>query len=385
VVTRVDGHLRRTEPDEVSFGRTGPPRFRLPGWLTGPRAAAGVAPFVTVAVVGVAVAAHGHRQRPVRQHAPVTVIDIGHRLLGVRARWELFANGPGVLLRIRLAAGVITRTAVPAQMSSGPVFFVVGPRQAIIRPLDFVPGYLVPDGRPARPLPAALGRAGNAFPGPRTDQLWVRTGFGADNVMSPVTYAGRRAGGSVTFPGSLANLAVPDGRGYFLVQDDGTVYDISPGRQRRVASGTLDAAGPSAWLVTRCSHARCRYQVVDPASGGRRLVPGRAAPPAAATPQGVISPDGLIAAVVRPGRGNSSLVHLINLATGAERVLPVTVSESAGPGDSTSGLAWSPDSRWLFSATANGTLIAIDPATGRSRALGVALPPVTQLAIRAAR
>jgi hypothetical protein len=319
VVTRVDGHMRRTEPDEVNFGPTGPPRFRLPGWLVDRRVAAGVALVVAVAVVAVAVMAHGHRERPVRRAAPVTVIDVGHRLLGVRARWELFATGPGVLLRIRLAAGVITRTAVPALMSSGPVFFVVGPRQAIIRPLDFVPGYLVPDGRPARRLPAVLGRAGNAFPGPRTGQFWVQTGFGARSVMSLVTYAGRRTGRSVTFARSVAYLAGPDGRGYFLVQDGGAVYDISPGRQRRVAAGTLDAAGPSAWLVTRCSRARCRYQVVDPASGTTRLVPGRAARTAANTPPGVISPDGLIAAVVRPGRGHRSLVHLIDLVTGAER------------------------------------------------------------------
>jgi hypothetical protein len=379
----VDGRVRRGEPDEVSFGRAGPPRFRPPGWLIDRRVAAGV--VVVVVVVVAAVAARGHGQRPSRRAGPVTMIDVGHRLLGVRAGWDLFAAGPGVLVRIGFAAGVITRTAVPELMSTGPVSFVVGPRQAVIRPLDLVPGYLVPDGRPARPLRAALSRGGPAYPGPRAGLLWVQTGLGPREVMSLVTYAGRRAGGNVTIAGSLAYLAIPDGRGYLLVQEGGAVYDIRPGRRWRVASGTLAAAGPSAWLVTRCSHGRCRYQVVDPASGARRLVSGRVAPPGVATPPGVISPDGVVAAVVRYRPGHRPLLHLINLATGADRILPISISESAGPADGTSALAWSPDSRWLFAVTADGSLIAINPGTGQASALGVALPPVAQLAIRAAR
>lgn len=379
--------MRRREPDVVSFGRQGPPRLRLPDWLSSGRVTAGLAVVVIIAAALVVLenGHRAHRHHRLLRSGQVTVTHAGHRLLGVRAGWNLFATGPGVLVRIEPAAGVITKTAVPPLMSTGPVSFVVGPRQAVIRPLDFVPGYLVPDGRPAGPLPASLGRAGEAFPGPRPGQLWVQTGFGAQDVMSLVTYAGRPAGASVAFTGFLIDLAVPDGRGYFLVQQRGAVYDIRPGSQRRVAAGTLDAAGPSAWLVTQCSRRTCRYQVIDPASGARRLVPGRAAAPAAATTPGVIAPDGLIAAIVRTGPSRRPQVHLVSLMTGTDRVLPVTVSEPTFSGSGASSLAWSPDSRWLFAVTASGAVIAIDPATGQSRALGVPVPRVTQLAIRTGR
>jgi len=376
------GHLRREAADEVSFGRPRP-RLRLPGWVSDRRVGAGVALVVVAAAVAAAVAASGHGPRRPPRAAAVTVIHVGHRLLGVRANWDLFAAGPGVLLRIRLAAGVITRTAVPPLLSSGPVYFVVGLRQAIIRPLDIVPGYLIPDGLRARPLPAALGRGGQAFPGPGPGQLWVQTGFSGRGVLSLENYLGQRLRSSITFPGPSPYLPVPDGRGYFLVQDGGVVYDVRPGRPWRVGAGTIDAAGPSAWLVTRCRHGRCRYEVIDPANGARRLVPGRAGRPATA-PSGVISPNGLIAAVVRNGPGGRWSVHLINLATGAALVPRLSASNSAGLAGSTPSLAWSPDSRWLFAVTSTGSLVAIDPATGQSRGLGVALPPVSQLMIRAA-
>jgi hypothetical protein len=379
----VDGKHRK-QPDEVTFGRPGPPRFRLPGWLTPWRAGVLLAVAVCLAVVAAWVSGlgqAGHRDVSIPRSAggSPAVIDTGRRLLGVRAGWQLFAMGPNVLLRIRLAAGVITSTPVPALASSGPVSFVVGPRQAVIRPLDFVPGYLVPDGQPARTLPATLGRAGPVLPGPGAGQLWVQTGFGTSSVMSLVTYAGRSAGVSVTLPSYQANLAVPDGRGYFLVSDGKTVYDVRPGLRRRVASGTLDAAGPTAWLVTSCPAGRCRYEVIDPVSGARRLVPGQADLPATDTQPGMISPDGRFAAIVRFGSGHPALVHLINLRTGEDRVLSPTVSAPASAGL----LAWSPDSRWLFTVTARGSLAAIDPATGLSQSLGVRLPFLTQLTVRA--
>jgi hypothetical protein len=105
---------------------------------------------------------------------PVVVTQLGHRVLGVRAGWELFVRGsrglsgpPGELVRIQLAKGRLTRTTVPALLSTGPVSFLVQPRTVIIRPFDFVPGYLVPDGRPAERLSGGLSLRGPAVPGPQ--------------------------------------------------------------------------------------------------------------------------------------------------------------------------------------------------------------------------
>jgi hypothetical protein len=170
--------------------------------------------------------------------------------------------------------------------------------------------------------------------------------------------------------------AVADGQGYLLVQVGGAVYDVRPTRYWRVSSGTIAAVGPSAWLITRCSRGRCRYEVIDPANGARRLLPGTAA--RSVLPSSVISPNGQVAALVVYGQGQSFTLHLINLVTGVGKPLPVYLAADASP------LAWAPDGRWLFAATISGALLAIDPNTGRTQRLGVTLPPVSQLAIRTA-
>ncbi len=46
-------------------------------------------------------------------------------------------------------------------------------------------------------------------------------------------------------------------------------------------------------------------------------------------------------------------------------------------------MAWSPDSRWLFVAAADGKLLAVNARTGQAKSLGVTLPAVSQVAIRA--
>lgn len=127
--------MRQSEPDEVSFGRPGPPRCRLPGWLRDRRVAAALAVVIAVPVVIAAIAHHSRVQHPHRHGlgpsrlaGTVARLDLGHRLLGVRSHWSLFAAGPGILVRLDLAAGVITQTRVPPLLSSGAVSLVAGPR-----------------------------------------------------------------------------------------------------------------------------------------------------------------------------------------------------------------------------------------------------------------
>ena len=96
---------------------------------------------------------------------PVEVSRAGWPLMAVPSSWELIGRG-AELVRIELGAGRVTRTAIPAVQSTGPVYLVAGLDRVVIRPLDFVPGYLVPDGHPAQPLTGLLGNGGPAFPGP---------------------------------------------------------------------------------------------------------------------------------------------------------------------------------------------------------------------------
>jgi hypothetical protein len=379
--------------DEVSFG---PSRLSVPqrlgssywaAWVRRHRAVSGVVALAAAAAVAVPVAVTATRPhggpwsatspRVVSERSrPVTMTSVRHPLLGVRSRWELFGYGPAGLVRIQLAHGVITTTAVPALQSTGPVYLVTGPRQAVIRPLDSVPGYLVPDGRQARVLPGSLATAGGpAFPGPRTGTMWAQPGMNAPGtVMSLMSLAGRALGPSIQLPASAFSLQA-DGRGYLTFQCGAAVCDAHPGRISRVAAGELVATGPSGLLIERCPRdGPCWYTLVNPADGQSRPVPGNA--PRGQPPAGLISPDGRFAALLSYGRDQTLRLSLLSLVTGADRPIDVALSDN-GPGN----LAWAPDSRWLFAATETESLIAIDPQTRALPGLGVALPPVAQLAV----
>jgi hypothetical protein len=364
--------------DEVRFGSLRPRGHRWPRWLLIVIAAAASIAVVVVMVLG-------HQKKPHRAGPLVAVSDVGHRLLGVTAGWQLLAYGPGGMIRIQFAGGRITRTAVPPLQSTGSFSFVVGPSQAIIRPLDFVPGYLVPDGHPARRLRGALGLGGPAVvPGPQPGLVWVQAGYAATS-MSLAWLDGRMTGVSMRLPpGSGPWLAAADGQGYALVfylgagANAGAVYDVRPSGFRRIA-GSVSAAGPTRWLTVDCNHHRCSNVVVDPASGERRRLPGQPARSAGAP--GVIAPDGSAAAVIGIS-GRQVTLHLIDLASGTSVRIPVTLDQGSIDGQT---LAWSPDSRWLFVVTARGRLAAVGARTHRVEGLGVALPPVSQIAIRSPR
>jgi hypothetical protein len=357
-----------------------------------------VAALVTVAVRGVS-----HQARPAAKAPapppPIHVTLAGHRLLDVTAGWELFARGPNELLRIQLAQGRITQTYVPPLETASPdVAFVIGAHEAVIRPSDLVPGYVVPDGGQARPLTGALSDGGPLVPGPVGSQAaWVASGSPTSPELSLITLTGHRSGTSIRFHSGgpqVPATAVSDGRGDVLVTDNNAffVYDTGPGWDRPVP-GTVIAIGPTEWLVDACDplYLHCRDEVVNASSGSRRVVPG-AAPTGPYyyfgwPPTGVISPDGSTAAVAESGRNEQLTVHLVDLRTGATRDLNVTVGMSGsdlevGGNANENSMVWSPDGRWLFVAATGGKLVVVDTRTGRVEGLGVRLPAVDQVAIR---
>lgn len=129
---------------------------------------------------------------------PVTVTEVGHRLLGISTGWELLARGSQSTVRIQLARGQITRTTLPGLASSGAVSFVAAADRVIIRPWDYVAGYVVPDGKPSRELPAAFGQGGPTLPGPDPRHLWVQSGDNQHAVMVLVALDGTPAGRAAT-------------------------------------------------------------------------------------------------------------------------------------------------------------------------------------------
>jgi hypothetical protein len=381
----------------VEFGRDrSAARRPLPPWV--PRVL--LACLVLAAVVIVAVRGVSHQGRPAAKAPPPTRVTlVGHRLLGVTAGWELFARGPDELLRIQLAQGKITQTYVPPLETASPdVAFVIGAHEAVIRPSDLVPGYVVPDGGQARPLTGMLSDGGPLVPGPVGSQAaWVASGSPTSPELSLITLTGHRSGPSIRFQSGgpqVPATAISDGRGDVLVTDnnDFVVYDSGPGWDRSVP-GTVIAIGPTEWLVDACDPLglHCRDEVVGASSGSRRALPG--APPAGPyyyfswPPTGVISPDGSTAAVAESGRNERLTVHLVDLLTGATRDLNVPVGMSGGDlnvggNANESSMVWSPDGRWLFVAATGGKLVVVDTRTGRVEGLGVRLPAVDQVAIR---
>jgi WD40 repeat protein len=96
---------------------------------------------------------------------------------------------------------------------------------------------------------------------------------------------------------------------------------------------------------------------------------------------GAISPDGRLVALVSATQSGARTLHLVDLGTGADRLL--TIPPAGGRlGDT---VAWSPDSSFLFVLGAAGDLSVLDAATGEPQELGVPLPAMTQLAIRTAQ
>ncbi|MGX7677409.1 TolB family protein [Jatrophihabitans sp. DSM 45814] len=298
----------------------------------------------------------------------VQVTDLHRALLDVPAGWELFARGPQVLLRIDLAHGRITRTAVPQLSSSGPVSFVAGPDRVIIRPQDSVDGYVVPDGRPASVLSPKIFGTGQILPGPDRQHVWVEADDGNAMVLSD--FEGHVGNHIVVLP---ARGALADQRGYALFQDISGFYASGPAGVRRVTTGVVLAAGPTRFLIAECDDQhRCGTDVVDRANGARHTISSVLS---YGFLPGVISPDGSMAAMFRLG-DNGPELHLIDLATGADRGTNLSIDPSAID----ASLIWSPDSRWVFATGKNG--LAVLDRSGRIHNLGVPLPIVTQLAVR---
>jgi hypothetical protein len=370
--------------DVVRFGRQRPPR-RWPAWPVLLVVAALGAAFAAVTTHGgKQPAANAHGTTPGAARAPVTVTEAGHRLLGAAHSWELFGLTAREVVRIQPAQGRITRTAVPPLASTGPVSFIAGPGQVIIRPLDFVPGYVVPDGRPARALAGLLSNGGPVFPGPAPGQIWVQAGNGDHTSMLLSGMGGKSLGASIRFPGGNASplSSRSDGRGYVLVPWAGGVYDARPGGFHLITTGTVVAVGPARWLAVECGgDNHCADVVIDSASGARRILPRYAlsGPPAgAAMFPGTISPDGSTAAVFRTNGAGTLVLHLIDLASGADDQLAAQGSPGAGT------MAWSPDSRWLFVATSpmqDRRLLVIDARTRHVGDLGIALPQINQVTV----
>ena len=376
---------RPVPSDQVQFG-TSPRRPWLARLVI---AAIGIA-AITVAVVHSAAGAHRHHPPSAQRHHPtsarpsIAFTDTGHPILGEAAGWELFARGDTFVADIELGRGRVTRTAVPGLTSGNAASFVASAHEVIVRSYDSVPGYVIPDGKPAQVLTGPLATGGPLVAGPTTREVWTYIGTGS--TLTLVTLSGRRVGPSIRFPpnGPEGLSVTADGRGYVLAMTtSGALVDLGPTWHRSVRLA-VTAIGPTGWFGQQCgSRHSCRNVVMNPATGALRRVPGTAPAPAGRfpylfSPPGVIAPDGGYAAVYQAQPKGVFRIVLIDLATGAQTRLHVESSTLA-----MDSMAWSPDCKWLFVAS-KGKLLAVSPASGKVTTLQLGLPPISQIAVRSA-
>lgn len=319
--------------------------------------------------------------------APVSprTTDLNGPVLGITAGWELFGLGPDSMVRIELAKGRLTRTAVPGLRSGGSVDFLVGPDRAVIRPLDFVPGFAIEDGRNATDLAGALDHGGPLIPGPDAGHVWADTAAqGSQDVMTLVDWQGRLTPTHFVVPTGWPSVvgATSDGAGnVLLTAPDGATYQARPDGRRLVTAGTVLASGPTGYLVSECGAARkCQTLVLDRRTGTRKVLKFAIIPHLGGT--GLISPDGKTAAVVDVPHVGSSAVRLslVDMTSGAVHPLGAGI----GTPIRDASMIWAPDSRRLFVATDTGRVAVVDRTTRTVGDLGLRLPAIEQLAIRIA-
>lgn len=304
-------------------------------------------------------------------------------------RIDVFGLGTTSVVRVEVATGRVTQTALPSQADGG-LSLVPVRGGVLVHHDDNGATYLIPDGGGAREAPVALDGAGPLLPGPDLGHVWV-----LDISRSPVTVTlvgvdGRPTRTVVRLPPSMAPSAVPDGGGFPLVTGISGAYWARPDRLVRVTTGTVLATGRAGWLVVDCDdRARCAGALVDRA-GRRRVAAGIAGAAEVIGPvgflTGVLDPDGSTAALWTGDESTGLRLILVDLAGGRRR--PTELALVPGPAQDQL-LAWSPDGRWLFSVDSSGQIVVVDPATGRVRPLvpGTtvpAVPVVQKIALRAA-
>lgn len=313
---------------------------------------------------------------PTPSPAPsVSVRNVGHPLLNVRHGVDLYAVSGPAMLRIELASGRITRTTGVVLSSTAPNSLVPTRHGVLLMSYDPGFGLVIQDGKRPQPLPDRLAQDGGAvFPGPDLDHVWVSADRGsAQSVL--VGLDGRPTGPT------LAGSGDPDDTGYLVVPLTGGVYLARPGSLQRITTGALLAIGRTRWLTVECDDQhRCTREVIDRATGEHRVLGPTGDPRDQPVDAGQISPDGHTAAIsrFRDQPDGSSTLHLVDLATGADR----TVLQLGGsPESGNTPLLWTPDSRWLITIGPGGRIVAVDQR-GHVRALPGVSASVSQLALR---
>ena len=292
--------------------------------------------------------------------------------------WEVYGRSDTEVVRLELRSGRMTRTPVPPLTAGGRVSFLATGTGVLARPVRGVPGYQVPDGEPVGPLPSALGRGGLILPGPEPGQVWIsgtsRFSSRGEMLLASVSAGWVRVQASL--PAVTYGSVQPDGAGSYYVSSTGGTYVRVPGGYRRISTGTVLAASAGSLLTADCDERlRCRHALVDRWSGKRRtvrLLPSFNAGLALIS----LSPDSRYVAVAYRLATRSPALHVIDLATGADREVRAAFDSGLPNGS----VVWSPTGDYVAAVGAQGRLVILASATAEVLPLSGDLPTIAQLA-----
>jgi hypothetical protein len=302
---------------------------------------------------------------------PVVVSDLKRPLLA-GPPVDVFGSGRQEVVRVETETGRVTRTYLPDVADVRPdVVPVTG--GVLVHRGDDGRSWLVPDGQPARAVPA-LRRRGPMLPGPDPDHVWLMSAPGPNAPMMLVGLDGLVARSGVGVSARLSSYPVPDGTGYPLFFGVEGVYRAGPRGLRRVTTGVVLANGPRGWLVLECDEqSRCSISLV--ARNGARTPVAIRATDVAATVGGALSPDARRVALYLGNAPTDPGLVFLDLLT-QDRLRTDT---ALAPDASRRSLRWSPDGTSLLTVAASQHVVAVDPGTGRSEPL---LPVDASVAVR---
>jgi hypothetical protein len=309
-----------------------------------------------------------------------TVVRGDGPLLASLTHTELIASGLDAVVRIDLDHGTVTRTRVTTIGSTGPTFMIAGSRSVLLRPMDNVTGYLVPDDGSPQRLKGLLGNGTvSAYPGPTPGLVWLELTDDRGNPAG-LTLASFEADVAPTstpiLPILIPNLRTwgPDGAGEVVVVGVGGAYVTGPTGLTRVTTGDVVAAGPTTWLVRECDdHHACTIATIDRRTGAHAVVKVDFLADDPDPVKGVVSPDGATAAILHTGTGE---LDVVDLASGAQRNV-AAVAKRVPP-------VWSLDSHFLFYVLDTYTISVFDRTSGITKGLYVEDQLINALAVRPA-
>ncbi|SDD10563.1 hypothetical protein [Auraticoccus monumenti] len=301
---------------------------------------------------------------------PVTLRDGPPIVAGVPDSYVVHALGRDGVYRLDLGSGRVVLTPTPAGASGGGGVDLVAVPGAVVSDDTATVGsgtrFLYPEGRPARDLADPLRAAGQLLPAPG-GRLWALTRRGAETAVVLHTVSGEVVD-EVRVPGSVQ----PALDGELLLTHLGRTWRIGADLEPvLLVDGAVAAVGADRLLVEECDDdLRCRQLVTDRDGEGGVVL--REEPGHGGGLGGSISPDHrwLAETVVRD---ESTLVsRLVDLRTG-EPVADIPALTTGAARTAGTGAPWLPDSSALL-ALESGLLVAVDPATGETTPLDVALP-----------